>query len=162
MQLGLVDVERALVHSYGCHGAEFFFAALESAWNRRLIGSAALGRIRRTLPAGARWLVDFARPDADSRLESIVRLRLHLHGIEVATQVEIPGVGRVDFVVAGRVILEADGRGNHDGASQRHRDLRRNAVASRLGYETLRFDYAMIIHDWPTVLSAVLAAVRRA
>ncbi|MDL9979090.1 endonuclease domain-containing protein [Microbacterium sp. ASV49] len=162
MHLGVTEVEQALIHSYGCHGAEFFLAAFESAWNRRLIGASAIRRIRAALPHGARWLVDFARSDADSGLESIIRLRLYLQGISVETQVTLPDVGRVDFVVAGRVILEADGRENHDNPTNRHRDLRRDAAASALGFETLRFDYAMIIHDWPTVLTAILAALARA
>lgn len=162
MSLGLAPVEDALVHSYGCFGEEFFFAAYESAWAQRLIGAAARRRIRRSLPAGARWLVDFARHDAGSGIESIMRLRLHVLGITVDTQVAISGVGRVDFVVEGRVIIEADGKGNHDGSSARHRDLQRDAVASRLGYETLRFDYAMILHDWDAVVAAILAAIDRA
>jgi very-short-patch-repair endonuclease len=162
MRLGVAEVEHALVHAYGCHGAEFFFAAFESAWNKRLIGSAARSRIRRALPAGARWLVDFAHGDAQSGLESLVRLRLHVQGITVKTQVSLPGVGRVDIVIEDRLVLEADGKDNHDDDSHRHRDLQRDAAASRLGYETLRFDYAMIIHDWPTVLAAILAALARA
>ena len=82
-------------------------------------------------------------------------------GLRLECQVAITGVGRVDFVVDGRLILEADGRENHDGESMRHKDLVRDAAASRLGYETLRFDYAQIVHDWPTVQAAVLAALRR-
>lgn len=161
MSLGRAPVEDALVHSFGCHGEEFFFAAFESAWAMRLIGASARRRIRAALPARARWLVDFARHDADSGLESIVRLRLHLLGIQVVTQASIEGVGRVDFVIERRVILEADGRGNHDGRSERHRDLRRDAEASRLGYETLRFDYALIIHHWDVVVAALMSALAR-
>ena len=73
----------------------------------------------------------------------------------------IPTVGRVDFVVDDRLILEADGKGNHAGSAHRHRDLVRDAAASALGYETLRFDYAQIVHAWPTVEAAVIAAVVR-
>lgn len=162
MRLGVASVDQALVHAFRCHGDEFFFAAFESAWNKRLIGHADRARIRRALPRRARWLVDLARGDAESGLESVVRLRLSLLGIRVRAQVSLDGVGRVDFVIEDRVILEADGKGNHDGTPQRHRDLRRDAVASRLGYETLRFDYALIIHDWDTVIAAILAALARA
>jgi very-short-patch-repair endonuclease len=161
MRLGLAPVEQALVHSFGCHGEEFFFAAYESAWSLGLIGSAERRRIRAALPVRARWLVDIARHDADSGLESTVRLRLHLLGIRVETQVSIDGVGRVDFVLERRVILEADGKGNHAGRSERHRDLRRDAAASHLGFETLRFDYAMIIHEWDVVIAAILGALAR-
>jgi very-short-patch-repair endonuclease len=162
MRIGLAPVEQALLHSFRCHGEEFFFAAFESAWKLRLVGRAARARIRSALPAGARWLVDLARDDADSGLESLLRLRLSLLSIGVATQVLITSVGRVDFVIDGRVILEVDGRGNHDGATYRHRDLMRDAAASQLGYETLRFDYAMVIHEWPIVVGAILSALARA
>lgn len=61
----------------------------------------------------------------------------------------------------GLLILEADGKDNHASSAQRHRDLVRDAAASALGYETLRFDYAQIVHAWPTVEAAVIAAVVR-
>lgn len=61
----------------------------------------------------------------------------------------------------GRLILEADGKGNHEEPGLRHRDLVRDAAASALGYETLRFGYAQILHAWPTVEAAVVAAIIR-
>ncbi|OZB77591.1 MAG: hypothetical protein B7X41_20845 [Microbacterium sp. 14-71-5] len=160
-RFGVVDVETALLHLYRCVGDEAFFASFESAWRRGLLSRAARNRIRDALPDIARWLVDIARGDADSGLESLLRLRLHLLGIRLDCQVRIRGVGEVDFVIAGRLILEADGKENHDGRSARHKDLVRDAAASRLGYETLRFDYAQILYDWPTVQAAILAALTR-
>lgn len=158
--LGLAPVEDALVHVLRCGGDEAFFAALESALKQRKIRSTA--GLRRRIPASARWLIDLAREDADSGLESLLRLRLHLIGLRLDCQVSLSGVGRVDFVVDGRVILEVDGAEHHAGRSARHRDLQRDAAASRLGYETLRFDYAMVMHHWPVVRAAVMAALVRA
>ncbi len=151
----------ALVHVRRCAGDEAFFAAYESAWRLGKLSKAERSQIRAALPRNARWLVDIARSDADSGLESLLRLRLHLLGIRLDCQVTIDGVGRVDFVIAGRLILEADGKSNHDDASHRHRDLIRDSAASALGYETLRFDYAQIVHDWAEVQKAVLAAIHR-
>lgn len=159
--VGLAPLEEVLIHVYRCCGDEAFFAALESSLTQRKITAAARRRVRRRLPARAHWLVDLARSDADSGLESLLRLRLHVRGITLDCQVSIPAVGRVDFVIDGLLILEADGKGNHEGAGQRHRDLVRDAAASALGYETLRFDYAQIVHAWPTVEVAVIAAVLR-
>ncbi|QTV79880.1 DUF559 domain-containing protein [Microbacterium sp. NIBRBAC000506063] len=159
--LGSASIDTALLHLRRCAGDEAFFAAFESAWNQRSLSRAARARIRARLPASARWLVDFARGDAESGLESLLRLRLHILGLHLDCQVRLPGVGRVDFVVAGALILEADGKENHEGAANRHKDLKRDAAASALGYETLHFDYAQIIHDWPTVQAAVLAALHR-
>lgn len=160
--LGMAPLEIALVHFRRCAGDEAFFAAFESALRLGLLATAARARIRTAIPAMARWLVDLARLDSDSGLESLLRLRLHLLGIRLDCQVEVAGVGRVDFVVGGRLILEADGKENHDGATMRHKDLVRDAAASALGYETLRFDYAQIIHDWPTVQAAIIAGLTRA
>lgn len=163
MSLGTAEVPDALAHAYFCHGEEFFFCAFESAWRKRLIGAGDRARIRAVLPEAARWLVDFARPDADSGLESLLRLRMHVQGIDdVRTQVVIAGVGKVDFVIDGLLIIEADGQENHHSPAKRHKDLRRDAAASARGYETLRFDHNLIISDWKTVLDAILAALRRA
>lgn len=160
--LGETGVERALLVFRKCAGDEAFFAAYESAWRKGLLPRAARQRIRSALPASARWLVDLARPDADSGLESLLRLRLHLLGIRLDCQVALDGVGRVDFVAGGRLIIEVDGRENHDGTTMRHKDLVRDAAASRLGYETLRFDYAQVVYDWASVQAAILAALHRA
>lgn len=159
--LGTASLEQALLHLYRCQGEEAFFAAFESAWKLRLLSRAARSRIRAALPASVRWIIEIAQPDADSGLESLLRLRLHLVGVRLDCQVEISTVGKVDFVIGGRLILEADGKKNHDGASMRHKDLVRDAAASALGYETLRFDYAQVVHDWPTVRAAIIGALNR-
>ena len=156
---GRVGILHALVQVLRCRGVEAFFAALESALRQSLIDDDQRARLRAALRGQDRWLVDFARSDADSGLESILRLRLHRHGIGVASQVRIPGVGVVDFVIGDCLILEADGATH--GGDNRHRDLVRDAVAMSLGFVTLRFDSAMILHEWDVVEAVVLAAVRR-
>lgn len=161
VRFGVVDVETALLHLFRCEGEESFFASLESALKQRKLTRSACARVRVALPAHARWLIDFARSDSDSGLESLLRLRLHLLGIALDCQVVIGGVGRVDFVVDGRLIIEADGKENHDGSTMRHKDLVRDAAASALGYETLHFDYAQIIHDWSAVQRSIISALQR-
>ncbi|MFT4260204.1 DUF559 domain-containing protein [Microbacterium sp.] len=158
--LGYAPVVDALIHAHRCLEPEAFFAAYESAWNQRKISASDRRRIRRELPASATWMLDLARPDAQSGLESVLRFRLHLLGLTLESQVALPGVGIVDFVV-GRVILEVDGRENHAGFDRRHNDLMRDAAASALGYETLRFDYSMIIYEWDRVVAAILPALAR-
>jgi very-short-patch-repair endonuclease len=158
---GVVPVVHALIQSARCLGPEGFFAAFESAWNLGLLSRSDRALIRQGLPARFRWLVDIARPDAESGIESLLRLRLLRLGIALDCQVLISGVGRVDFLLADRIILEVDGRLNHDGPSRRHHDLVRDAEAAAAGYETLRFDYALVVHDWPRVQRAILAVLGR-
>lgn len=159
--VGMASVATALIHAYRCLPAEEFFAAYESAWNKRLPSASDRRRIAAELPHAAQWMLQLARSDAQSGLESLLRFRLHLLGIRLDCQVEINTVGRVDFVVGGRLILEVDGRENHQSAERRHSDLLRDAAASVLGYETLRFDYALVVHRWEAVVPAILAAIRR-
>ncbi|MDQ0613744.1 very-short-patch-repair endonuclease [Microbacterium sp. W4I4] len=160
-QVGYASVATALIHAYRCLSEEAFFAAYESAWNWRLITASDRRRIRAELPRKAAWMLDLARSDSQSGLESLLRFRLHLLGISLDCQVEIDSVGRVDFVAGGRLIIEVDGRENHAAAERRHNDLVRDAAASARGYETLRFDYSQVIYNWDTVVEAILPALAR-
>ena len=156
---GMTSLVDALAQMLGCVGVESFFVSLESAMRKRLIDRAQLTMLRAQVPADRRWLIDFARWNADSGLESLLRLRLRKHGISLVSQVSIPGVGRVDFLVGDRLILEVDGKPGHADAASRHKDLVRDAVAATFGLSTLRFDYSLVVHDWPLVEAAVLAKV---
>lgn len=158
----LPPVRIALLQLAVCGDEETFFAALESALRRSMLVPADLRWLADRVPTSLCWLLEFARDDADSGLESLVRLRLHRIGISVRTQVIIGGVGEVDFLVGDLLIVEADGKENHDGDDKRHKDLRRDAAAASLGYQTLRFDYDLIVNDWPVVEAAILAALRLA
>ena len=155
---GVVPVRVALVQVAKCLGGDVFFAALESALKKQLISRADRAWIRARVAHRHRRLVDFARLDVESGLESLARLRLHELGISARTQVRITGVGIVDLLID-RVIIELDGRENHEGTSKRHKDLKRDAAATRRGYRPLRFDYEMVIHEWPLVQATILAVL---
>lgn len=157
-EVSLVD---ALLQIRGCLGEDAFFATLESALHEGVLTTAGRTELRERMTESARWLVDLARTDAESGLESLLRVRLYRSGISLSTQIEIPGVGRVDFVLGDRLILEVDGREGHDGDDDRHKDLMRDAVAAGHGFDTLRFDYAMVVHDWAVVEQAILAKLSR-
>ena len=155
----LPPVRNVLLQISSCCDEDTFFAALESALRQSLISHSDLVWLRRRLHRDRRWLLDFAHADADSGLESIFRLRMHRLGIEVRTQVTIRTVGEVDFIIGDRLIVEADGRANHAREAARSKDLKRDAAAAALGYTTLRFTYAMIVHHWDLVEAAVLASM---
>lgn len=154
-------VQRILRQIYGCRGEEAFFVALESARRKRLISRKGLNWLRRKLGPRGRDLIDFSRDDADSGLESLIRLRLRRHEWDVRTQVQIIGTGRVDLLIDGWLIVEADGRENHDDGSHRRKDLIRDAQSAIWGHPTLRFDYALTVHDWETAEAAIVAVMSR-
>lgn len=158
---GLPSVPRLLRQIFLCRGVEEFFVSLESALHLGLLARDGLDWLRAHCGAAVRDAISFARTDAESGLESLLRWRMRWLGITLSTQVDIPSVGRVDFVLGDRLILEVDGVENHDGSSKRHKDLVRDANAAAWGFSTLRFDYAMVVHDWPTVEAAILAHLDR-
>ncbi|WP_435746586.1 endonuclease domain-containing protein [Microbacterium sp. PMB16] len=158
----LPAVPRILLQIFRCRGGEHFFVALESARRKGAIDAGGLRWLRKVLSAKGRDLVVFSRGDSDSGLESLVRLRLRAYGWTVRTQAQIIGTGQVDLLIDGWLIVETDGRENHEGPSRRHKDLVRDANAALWGHATLRFDYAMVVHDWDLVERAVVATIRRA
>lgn len=155
----LPPVARILRHLFDCQGVETFFAALESALHADMLDAAALRWLRLHSHARMREALALARSDADSGLESLLRWRLRHYALTVRTQVHVIGVGWVDVLIDDRLIVETDGRENHDGPSQRHKDLVRDANAAMWGYTSLRFDYAMVVHDWELVENAILGAL---
>jgi len=153
------SVPRILRQILTCHGVEAFFVALESALHQGMLDARGRAWLESHTTAAARDAIAFARDDAESGLESLLRWRLRPHGLSLRTQVVIPTRSRVDFLIGDRLLVEVDGRQNHDGPSMRHKDLVRDADAATWGYVTLRFDYAMVVHDWELVEAAILAQV---
>lgn len=156
---GLPSVPRILRQILRCCGIEGFFVALESALHLRRISREGVAWLRAVCPGKAREAIALARGEADSGLESLVRWRLRDLGLRIRAQVTIVSVGRVDFLIGDRLIIEVDGRAGHDDPASRHKARVRDANAAMWGYITLRFDYAMVVHDWDVVERAILAHV---
>lgn len=155
------SLARVLRQILTCHGGEAFFVALESARRQRLLDGDEMRWLAHHANAEGREALALSRDDADSGLESLLRWRLRHLDLTVRTQVRIAGVGVVDALIGERLIVEVDGRENHDGAVLRHKDLLRDANAALWGYTTLRFDYAMVVHDWDLVEAAIVGALAR-
>lgn len=156
---GLPTVPRVLRQILGCRGVEAFFVSLESALRQGQITASGLDWLQRSTNHAARQAIRYARSDADSGLESLLRWRLRGRGLRIRSQVAIPTVGVVDFLIGDRLIIEVDGKPNHVGPAKRHKDLVRDANAAAADYVTLRFDYTMVIHQWDLVARAILAQV---
>ena len=97
----------------------------------------------------------------DSGTETIFFVRMLRLGIAPLRQIPLPGVGRVDFLVGRRLVVEVDGRGYHDLADQFERDRARDAAISSGGRRSLRFSHDQVLYRWAEVEHAVLAAIER-
>jgi very-short-patch-repair endonuclease len=74
-------------------------------------------------------------------------------------QVVIRGVGRVDLLVEGRLIVELDGRETHHDDEAFERDRLRDVATAIDGYRSLRLSYRQVMYGWPRAQEAVFAAL---
>jgi len=150
-----VSVLAAARQSMACLDLHDAVATVESSVQNGVISLDAL-----RAGATAAELAVIARVDgrAGSGLETLVREALRDAGLRVEPQFRVAGVGDLDLLVEGVVAVEADGRRFHGGAVA-PADRRRDAVVSSLGMTPLRFDYAQIVYDRPSVLRAIAGAL---
>lgn len=146
----------ALAAAARCQGPMETIASLDSALHRRLIDEDDLAEIFRRLPRRYRALRAFLDRSAEAGSESIVRILLRKMGCRVECQVQIAGVGRVDLLVDGWLIVECDSEAHHASWAQQKEDRRRDQAAAALGYVT----YRPIAEDIFWHRDRVLAAVR--
>lgn len=150
----LTPLPEALSDLRQCAPAELYLVALECALHARPRSRSALRRSGHP--------VDVAGVDGvcESGTEALMWLRLRSQ-IPLRRQVHIPGIGRVDFMVGDRLIIEVDSRAHHERTPDYERDRRRDAAASIQGYRVMRFSYRQVFDEWPSVEGAILAAYLR-
>jgi len=149
----------ALTHIARCQPRGLALAAFDSAVHQGLVGPAGLDGVFAALPAKLAYL----RPLIDGRcmsgIETLVRLMLLDAGIPFEVQARFRGIGTVDFLVGGCVVVETDGRLGHDDAVSRARDYGRDAALVRLGYSVVRLNYAQVMFDPAGALATIVAAL---
>jgi very-short-patch-repair endonuclease len=159
-QPGARPIRECLLEVLHCQPADLAFAVVESALALSLIGRTQILLLASEAPSRAK-LLGLARTDAGSGTESVFRFRMAALGISMRSQVDIFGLGRVDFVIGDRLIVEIDSQQHHGSRESRVRDLDRDALAILLDYIPLRFDYVQVMSDWEVVASTVFAIVER-
>jgi very-short-patch-repair endonuclease len=153
---GHVSVVDALLQASRCQPRRLFQASLDSAARAGLLrGRARLLLARDHVVGPLLRRVDSA---AGSGLETIVRELARDLGFTVRTQVPIDGAGFVDLVVEDWIVVECDGLDFHTGAAV-SRDRRRDAAVVATGRTALRFVYAQVVYDLPSVARSLIAAV---
>lgn len=144
-----------------CCPSDFAIAVLDSALHTRKLSTKQLAEVLAPLPSRFRALAQRVDAASASGLESLCRLNLVQQGATVRSQVDISGVGRVDFVVGDRLIIEVDGYAWHKGEERYHDDRSRLLAAAQRGYETLRPTAQHILFEAGWFESTVRAKVRR-
>jgi very-short-patch-repair endonuclease len=143
-----------------CADIRTLVIAVDSLANRRILAASRLREILEPSARGRRVL-GLHDPAAESGIETLVRLGLRRHRIRARSQVVIAGVGRVDFLIGQRLVIEADGYDWHGDRIAFERDRARDRELVRRGYVVIRASYAQVTTDLDAVIIAVLAVVRR-
>ena len=97
----------------------------------------------------------------ESGIETRTWLAIRSLPVPVRRQVPIPRVGRVDFLIGDRLVVEVDGEQYHTDPRQFEDDRRRDAALAALRFVTLRFSYRQVMHRWPDVEAAIAGALAR-
>lgn len=155
---GPVDCVRVAL---GVCDARTSFAIVESALHSGTLTRAEWRRLLSELPRAMRRALAAAGNKSESGGESLLLFDLRQLGFVLRQQVEIVGVGRVDFIIGERLIVEVDGYEFHSERRDFEEDRRRDAVASSLGYRTLRFSHLQVERNDPIVKASILAALAR-
>ena len=125
-------------------------------------GDMTLDFLRRRLPGTrngrAREVLEWVDRGAESLLETLARTYFRQAGIRVETQVHIDGVGSVDLLLEGKLIVELDGR-HHGDWAQVKKDQRRNNRSVVQGYAVLRYYYADVVYDPAAMVAEVLTVL---
>lgn len=147
-----------LIHALRCLPFAEALVMVDCAVGR---GDMTVGFLRERLPGKrngrARQVLDWVDRGAESMLETLARTYFRQAGIRVETQVHIDGVGYVDLLLEGRLIVELDGR-HHGEWAQVKKDQRRNNVSVVRGYSVLRYYYDDVVHH-PALMLAEVRAV---
>jgi very-short-patch-repair endonuclease len=132
---------------------------IDAAVHRGLIGCADVATFRESSRSRREFLTVHLDGRAESLLETITRYRLTSAGLAVESQVRIAGVGRVDLLVEGWLVVELDGRDYHFDERAFAEDRRRDRKLAALGYTVLRFTYDDVVRHSERVLEDVLAVL---
>ena len=117
-------------------------------------------RFARNEPRLRRWALENSHPRAASPLETLARLVLALSGVQYEVNPHIEGVGFVDLLVEGWIVIETDGFAYHSDRVAFQNDRRRDRELQQRGYVVFRFTRDEIMADAWIVARAVERALR--
>ena len=155
------DRETALVVALQHLDPDDITCIADSLLQRRLMTRERLVAVAKSIGGSAFSAVVRADGLAESGIETRVRLWLESRGIAFRAQAVIVGVGRVDFLIGKRLVIEVDGKAHHTGVERFHRDRDRDLELKARGYEVIRLTYAHVVHDWERASARIAAIIQR-
>ena len=142
-----VDVATMVRHASACLDDEALIVTLDGCVRRGFLTTAELAEL--DVVGRRRWraVVDRCDPRSESAPETLARLALATLGVLVWPQADIPKVGRVDFLVEDRLVVEIDGRAHHAAPQEFATDRRRDRTLAERGFAVARFPASEVLRD---------------
>jgi very-short-patch-repair endonuclease len=151
----LVSIPDALAHSLRCQPPSRALASIDNALFQGFIVRDQVPAIFHAVPRSLAWLEEHVDGRAEAGQETVLRMIVRSAGLRCEPQVDVPGVGRVDMIVEGCLVVEADSRLAHDGWEHHVADRRRDLRLATLGFMSLRPAYQHTMHEPDLVRSAI-------
>lgn len=156
----MVAPAEALARVLRCQPAMTAIVVVDSALNRRActvqdIAALLLGP---GSPA-ARAVLAQADGRSLSPAETVARVELRRAGFVVEPNTLIEGVGYVDLLVEGHVVVECDGYAYHSGLRSFSDDRRRDRLLQGQGFAVLRFPAEEVLREPAGVVGCVRAVL---
>lgn len=155
--VGVVD---ALIQAIYCQSPRHAIATLDSALNKGLIDMVDLAEVFAALPRRFAALRSFIDGRAQSGPETLVRLMALSLGCRVELQARLDGVGNVDLLLDGWLVVECDSKAFHSSWKQQLNDRRRDLGVAALGLATLRLTAEDVLYRPEKVFAGLEALVR--
>lgn len=151
----MLDPLESLRDATSCVDAETLAVMADSVLHRHPELHAEWRVFCESLPAARRSALLSADGICESGIETLTWLRIRDLPVELRRQVRIGRIGRVDFVVGERLIIEVDGEAYHTDPRQFESDRARDALLATRGYIVLRFSYRQVTERWAEVKAAI-------
>jgi very-short-patch-repair endonuclease len=145
----------AIAQVVECQAPRAAIATIDSALHLRLIDEDDLDEIFTRVSPRRRVLRRFVDGRAESGTETLVRLIALMLGFEVESQRKFPGVGRVDLVLDGWLVVECDSAQFHSGWEAQKRDRRRDVALAALGLVSLHIIAEDILYHPERVIESL-------
>ncbi|MDI2035855.1 type IV toxin-antitoxin system AbiEi family antitoxin domain-containing protein [Paenarthrobacter nitroguajacolicus] len=157
--LPVAGVGDVLLHALRCLPELESLVMVQSAVSQALLTTKFLkNKMGGNRNGKARAILDLVLPRADSLLEVLAHTHFTRAGLRVKMHADVPGVGEVDCLIEGCVIVELDG-GTHFKPKQVKKDWYRSNSGLSGGFMSLHYYYADVVYQPQKMVDEVLAVL---
>lgn len=134
----VVPTVEALAQAFACQGVRATIASIDSALHTGRLSESDVDLVFQLAPDRYRTIRGLIDGRAESGPETFARLIAREFGLPIELQKQIDGVGRVDLVVDGWLVIECDSREFHGSWEAQQEDHRRDMALAARGYVRIR------------------------